>query len=76
MLAFAVGSPVSHREVTKFVACVTTGSEAVSGHRALLYGPLNVIKKREKIDGQGEDFKTPIVLPQGLLLLSVKSGKK
>lgn len=32
MLAFAVGSPVSHREVTEFVTCVTVGSEAVSGH--------------------------------------------
>lgn len=32
MLAFAVGSPVSHREVTEFVTCVTAGSEAVSGH--------------------------------------------
>lgn len=48
MVAFAVGSPVSHREVTEFVACITLGSEAVSGHQALLYSPLNVIKKKKK----------------------------
>lgn len=48
MVAFAVGSPDSHREVTEFVACVIVGSEAVSGHKALLYGSLHLIKKKNR----------------------------
>lgn len=61
-----MGSPDSHRDGTEFVVCIITGSEAVSGHRALLYGSLHLIKKKKIGRGQGEAFKTLIVLPWGL----------
>lgn len=48
-----MGSPDSHRDGTELVVCIITGSEAVSGHRALLYGSLHLIKKKNNREGAG-----------------------